>query len=105
MNLLSVETLPWIVAACLAARLLLVAARLEIARGELTRLQQRLGATQALLATHGGETAPASTVADDAATCEGLALEAALRHADEVTKALREGASAAAASRTTLASR
>jgi len=105
MNVLSVETLPWIVAACLAARLLLVAARLEIARGELTRLQQRLAATQALLATHGREAASDSVVAGDAATCEELPLEAALRHADEVTKALRDGASAVAASRAALASR
>ena len=104
MNVLSIETLPWIVAACLAARLLLVAARLEIARGELTRLQQRFAATQALLATQGRETPAASAAARDEAACERLALEAALRHADEVTKALRDGVSAAAP-RTSLVSR
>jgi hypothetical protein len=104
MNLLSLEALPWIVAACLAARLLLVAARLEITRGEFSRLQQRLAATQALLAAHGREAVPAALATGDDA-CERLALEAALRHADEVTKALREGAPSTAASRASIASR
>ena len=87
MNLLSLEMLPWIVAACLAARLLLVAARLEIARGELAHLRQRLASVQALLSTPAEAPGPVAE-----SSRESLPLEEAMRHADEVTQALRSAA-------------
>ena len=42
MPLLSLETLPWILVACMAARAAIVAIRLAVARDELRQTRERL---------------------------------------------------------------